>query len=111
MLRPSSRQRFLRNVFLPLAVGLGLQAAMTGAPRAAEGLDFIVPDSDGYGIADCMKPGMECGHVIADAWCEAHGHGRASMFGLTDDVTGSTKVSTAAPTQMAAGAVIIRCGE
>lgn len=108
---PSSLQRLLRTAAIPIAVGLSLQAVMTRAPRAAEGLDFVVPDSDGYGIADCMRPGMECGHVIADAWCEAHGHGRASMFGLTDDITGSTKVSTAAPVQMAAGAVIIRCGE
>ena len=111
MLRPSFVKRLFRHVVVPLAVGLSFQAILTSAPRAADSLDYIVPDSDGYGIADCMKPGMECGHVIADAWCEAHGHGRASMFGLTDDVTGSTKVSTAAPTQMAAGAVIIRCGE
>ena len=111
MLRPFSIRRLFRRVVVPVAVGLSVQAASTSGPRAADGLDFIVPDSDGYGIADCMKPGMECGHVIADAWCEAHGHGGARMFGLADDVTGSTTVSTAAPTQMAAGAVIIRCGE
>lgn len=111
MLRSSFPKRLFGHVVVLLAIGLSFQATLTSAPRAADGLDFIVPDSDGYGIADCMKPGMECGHVIADAWCEAHGHGGARMFGLADDVTGSTKVSTAAPTQVAAGAVIIRCGE
>jgi hypothetical protein len=73
--------------------------------------EYLVADDDGYGIADCMKPGMECGRVMADAWCEAHGHGHADTFGLAEDVTGSTKISTAPSAPLAANAVVIRCGE
>lgn len=79
--------------------------------RAADGLDFVVPDNEGYGISECMKPGLGCGHTIADAWCEAHGHGHADAYGLSEDLTGATKISTADALQIAAGSVIIHCGE
>ena len=29
--------------------------------------------------------------MVADAWCEAHGHGVAVAFGRADDVTGAVK--------------------
>jgi hypothetical protein len=78
--------------------------------HAAEALDFVVSDNDGYGIADCMRPGMACGQVIADAWCESHGHAHATAFGLAEDVTGAIKVSTTPPA-LPPGAVVIHCGE
>ncbi len=88
-------------------------ASLTGGVNAwaAEAQDFVVAGDDGYGVADCMKPGMECGRVMADAWCEAHGHGHAAAFGLSDDVTGSTKISVAPATAPTPAAVIIRCGD
>ena len=94
-----------------LAPSLAALVFLAAAPsaHAAEVLDFVVPPSDGYGVADCMKPGEECGQVIADAWCEAHGHAHATAFGLTDDVTGTIK---AAATPVAPpGSVLIHCGE
>lgn len=94
---------------LPLA-GLMFLAAAPLA-QAADTLDFVVPPSDGYGVAECMKPGEECGQVIADAWCESHGHAHATAYGLAEDVTGSiTRVVRAVPTP-APGSVLIHCGE
>jgi hypothetical protein len=52
---------------------------------------FLIPASDGYGVADCLVGGTECGTVVANAWCEAHGFSRAETFGVAvEDVTGST---------------------
>ena len=52
---------------------------------------FLIPASDGYGVADCLTGGNECGTIVANAWCEAHGFSRAETFGAAlEDVTGST---------------------
>jgi hypothetical protein len=52
---------------------------------------FLIPASDGYGVADCLSGASECGTIVANAWCEAHGFSRAETFGLAiEDVTGST---------------------
>lgn len=100
------------RVLVSVVAGVTLYGAVISSPRAAEGTDFVLPDSDGYGIAECMKPGMACGPVIADAWCEAHGHGHASAFGLSDDVTGSTKISaTSAASSTPVNTVLIHCGD
>jgi hypothetical protein len=83
---------------------------LTGPTLARAGdLDFVVPDNDGYGIATCMKPGEACGQVIADAWCEAHGHAHATAFGLGDDVTGTVPAAISSP--VPPGSILIRCGE
>jgi hypothetical protein len=67
-----------------------------GASRAAGDAVFLIPASDGYGVADCLTGGNECGVIVADAWCEAHGFSKADSFGLaTDEVTGS--IETALP--------------
>ncbi len=101
--------------FLMRFAALLTAAMLLAAPsmaRAADGLDFVVPPSDGYGIAECMKPGQECGQVIADAWCESHGHAHATACGLAEDVTGSTAVSAAAMTPVPPpGSILIHCGE
>ena len=53
---------------------------------------FLIPASDGYGVADCLTGGNECGRIVANAWCEAHGFSRAETYGLAiEDVTGSTE--------------------
>jgi hypothetical protein len=55
---------------------------------------FLIPASDGYGVADCLTGGNECGRIVANAWCEAHGFSRANTYGLAiEDVTGSTEVT------------------
>jgi hypothetical protein len=55
---------------------------------------FLIPASDGYGVADCLTGAGECGKVVANAWCESHGFSRADDFGLAiEDVTGSTEAT------------------
>ena len=92
------------------AITVSALAASHGAGLAAE--NYVIPSSDGYGIGDCMHAGVDCGRVIADAWCESHGHAHVLAFGTVEDVTGSIQASakpealTAAP-----GDIVIRCGD
>lgn len=69
---------------------------------------FLIPANDGYGVADCLTSGSECGQVVASAWCEAHGYGRAETFGVAaaEDATGS--VATEKP--KADRPIAITCG-
>jgi len=92
-----------------LLVAFSSSALAAGSGQAAESQNFIVAASDGYGVQDCLGGDGGCGQVVADAWCEAHGHGPALAFGKTDDVTGAI-ASRAAP-KMPAGAYFITCGE
>jgi hypothetical protein len=84
-------------------------AGPTASCLAAESHSFIIAASEGYGVQDCLGGEGDCGQVVADAWCEAHGHGAALAFGRTDDVTGAIKV--AATPKMPPGAYFITCGE
>jgi hypothetical protein len=67
----------------PLTVALALFfAAYESDPRgAAEASTFLIASTVGYGVEDCLGEGGECGRVVADAWCEAHGRGVALEFG------------------------------
>jgi hypothetical protein len=68
---------------------------------------FLIPASDGYGVADCLTGENECGRIVANAWCEAHGFSRADTFGLAiEDVTGST---TATVTNRSERPISITC--
>ncbi len=81
----------------------------SGASRAGTTTaTFLIPATDGYGVADCLASGTECGKVIATAWCEAQGFARADAFGPAqpEDATGS--VDTARPPE--AAAISITCG-
>src|SRR3712207_8485517 len=55
---------------------------------------FLIPASDGYGVADCLAGASECGRIVANAWCESHGFSRADTFGVAvEEVTGSTEAA------------------
>ena len=70
---------------------------------------FLIPASDGYGVADCLTGASNCGTIVANAWCEAHGFSRADTFGLAvEDVTGSTKASLSS---RSAPPIAITCAE
>lgn len=101
----SSRRFWLR--FALMGVASASPFAITAA--RAEPAVFTIPAEDGYGIEDCMKAGSACGQVVANSWCEAHGHADALAFGTADDVTGTIPARTAAPTPSAG--VMIRCGD
>jgi hypothetical protein len=93
------------RLFFVVALGAG----QAGQAQAVEGHTFIIAATDGYGVEDCLAEGGECGRVVADAWCEAHGRGPAISFGLADDVTGAIAITAAA--EKPHGPYIIRCGD
>lgn len=49
--------------------------------KAQDTTTFVIAAASGYGIEDCLGQGDECGQVVADAWCQAHGQGAALKFG------------------------------
>jgi len=89
-------------LFLPLFFAA---SAASAAPAAASH-EYEIAANDGYGLEDCLAAGSECGHVVADAWCEAHGHGHALAFGLRSALDGGA-------TRVSAGdePYVIRCGD
>ncbi len=93
-----------------LVVGGLLTSSLCLPAHAAE--NYVIPSSDGYGIGDCMHSGMDCGRVIADSWCESHGHAHVLAFGTVEDVTGSLQASTK-PEALKGnpGDTVIRCGD
>ena len=106
--------RVLPRVLLPLIGSLLLLAALGRSNvQASERNTFVISDSEGYGITECLTNGSSCGRVVADAWCEAHGLGPALAFGPADDVTGSIAPKQAqaqvAATQVKPGAVVVTC--
>jgi hypothetical protein len=102
------RRSELWPAILPFFVALALGIAAVNRGQAAEGNTFIIAGTDGYGVEDCLAEGGECGHVVADAWCEAHGHGAALSFGLADDITNA--IPAGAASKMGAP-YIVRCGD
>ena len=72
----------------PLAVAFVF--ATGGAPYAKESDTFVIAAASGYGVEDCLDEGGECGHVVADAWCEAHGRGEALKFGRAEGDRGAS---------------------
>jgi hypothetical protein len=95
--------------FPPFLLSLALLANQTASGWADGTRRFILATSDGYGVLDCLAQGGECGHAVADAWCEAHGRRHALSFGPTDDVTGS--IASPASTSVERGAYAITCGD
>jgi hypothetical protein len=111
--------QFFPRILPPLLGGLFVLAALHTAarsePNPAPGAQsFVVSSADGYGVNECIKSGDDCAKIVADAWCEAHGHGQARAFGPASDATASIdKVSakTAPKRAIADDDVFISCGE
>lgn len=99
----------LPRVVAPLLGALLIIAASQHVARAAQDGVFVISDTEGYGVMDCLVEGKSCGRIVADAWCEAHGYAAARSFGPASDVTASTPASTKAATRIAPGAVIVAC--
>jgi hypothetical protein len=92
------------------AAGALLTASFSLPAHAGE--NYVIPSSDGYGIGDCMHAGMDCGRVIADSWCESHGHAHVLAFGTVEDVTGAIQASNKPQvTTGNPGDIEIRCGD
>lgn len=80
--------------FLPLPEPV--EAATTAAAST-----FIIPASDGYGVAECLGAGGDCASTVANAWCVAQGYRVASAFGPASDITNSTVNTRPSPAAMA----------
>lgn len=54
---------------------------------------FLIPASEGYGVADCLSGGGECGKIVATAFCESKGYGKATAYGIAEKemMTGSVQ--------------------
>jgi len=91
---------FLGGIFA--AVALKITAG------ADEGRTLIIPPNDGYGFEECLKAGSQCGLVVADAWCKAHGYAAASGFGPADEAAGTK--DEAARSRIEPGSVHVTCG-
>ncbi len=86
----------LGMVAMPLLIAVLINGGPIASARAGDTNEFIIAANDGYGLDDCLGEGGECGRVVADAWCEAHGRGAAVTFGPRSVVRGgATKISTA----------------
>lgn len=109
--RPAGVERgILPRVVVPLlAALLVILGGGHHAAHAAENV-FVIADTEGYGIMDCLTDGKSCGRVVADAWCEAHGFGAARAFGRASDVTAAIPVSTA-QTKAQPDAAVVACAE
>lgn len=97
----------LPRIAAPLVAGLLVSAAYHSNVQAAPAT-YIVSDQDGYGVQECLTQKSDCGRIVADAWCESHGHGKARSFGRVEDVTAS--IASDAPRQaLHPDAAIISC--
>jgi hypothetical protein len=103
------RRSELWPAILPFFFLLALSSSEISQAQAAEGHTFIIAATDGYGVEDCLAEGGDCGRVVADAWCEAHGHGAAISFGVADDVTGA--IATPVVVASAHSPYFVRCSD
>lgn len=101
----------LARIAVPLLGGLLLAAAHGGGARAEEARKiYLLTGSDGYGVVECLTQKKNCGKIIADSWCEAHGHGPALAYGRADDVTSAIGPAQARA-KIGAEAAVVSCGD
>ncbi|AWN53747.1 hypothetical protein [Methylobacterium sp. 17Sr1-1] len=90
---------------LAVLSALGVLVSVAGPALAASqtpGVEktFLIPSSDGYGVAECLTTGGECGQVVADAWCESQGYAKSASFSIAaqDEYTGAIEAAPAVKT-------------
>ena len=96
----------LPRIVIAAAVLLVAGASGAFAQTMPRGV-YIVP-AGGYSVDECLSRSAECGRVVANAWCEAHGHGQARAYGSASDITFSAGVAVKAPPR---DAVVIACAD
>jgi hypothetical protein len=114
----TSMRRAVALVGLFGIIGAGMSLAVVPSSRTAaassEPRTFVIPPNDGYGVADCISDGGECGRIVADAWCEAQGFVKATAFGpaAREEVTGMIEKAAAGRVPADAGPppLTITCG-
>jgi len=101
----------LPRIVVPLLAGLLVLAASQHKAAAATPKTFVISPSEGYGVLDCISNGSACGRVVADAWCEANGHGVAMAYGKAEDITASVPKDAALDKTPTPDSLLISCGE
>ncbi len=91
----------------PLVAG-ALVSLVMNARAEASPETFVVAD-EGYGVMECLENKADCGRIVADAWCESHGHGPAQAYGRADDMTAAIPAATRQP--RTADAMVISCAD
>ena len=82
--------RILTLRIAPAGVALAIAMAPLNYGDASPSSTFVIAATAGYGVEDCLGEAGECGRVVADAWCGAHGRGAALAFGQKDEPAGSS---------------------
>ena len=114
--KPRARPDYetILRMLVPVAGALLAAVAISNdSARAAPSNVFVIADTEGYGIMDCLTDGKSCGRIVADAWCESHGLGPARSFGRASDVTGAIPVAAVngTPTRVEPDAAVVACGD
>jgi hypothetical protein len=65
------------SLFLPAILFL---LSLTHPILAQEAHRLVIPAQDGYDFEGCQKNSNQCAQIIADAWCDAKGFGKAIGF-------------------------------
>jgi hypothetical protein len=101
--------RKLLRLVLFLLGGILAALALKMTATAAESRTLIIPPNDGYGFEECLKPGSQCGLVVADAWCKAHGFAGSNGFGPADESAGT--MDEESRSNMEPGSFHVTCGD
>ena len=89
--------------------GILAAVALKMPARADESRTLIIPPNDGYGFEECLKAGSQCGLVVADAWCKAHGFAGSNGFGPADETAAT--MDEASRSSMEPGSFHVTCGD
>jgi len=88
-----SRMTALVAALALVATPAVLSLASATAARAETRI-FLIENSDGYGVDNCLASGAPCGEKVAAAWCRSHSYTAAIDFGRVDgDITASVPAS------------------
>lgn len=91
---------------LGTAALLALSTAGAMAQSPPKGVYFM--PAGGYSVDECLAKSAECGRVVANAWCEANGHGKARAYGSASDITFSAGIEVKAPPR---NTIVIACAD
>jgi hypothetical protein len=109
---PQIESRHMCSMRFPFTIiscisGVMLGMSALSSARAGETHALVIAANDGYGVQDCLAEAGECGQVVADAWCEAHGHGAAVSFGPVSRFAGAVATKIAATPED----YVVNCGD
>jgi hypothetical protein len=71
--------------WMPVLFGFALGFAGVWEGQALGFRTYLISATAGSGPEECLADGGECGKLVADAWCNAYGHGVALKFGRSGD--------------------------